>query len=132
MKIFDLNNLDLTPLEEIVQKHLNLTQPIKFEKKIKEKNENQYIDFQSTNIVVLTGIFKWILKECTIGSFSGGTVYEDDKGDEFIWMKLNIFYQHEGGGRNGMTLCECYYYVEDNKWEIKFVGCDYEYVKKGL
>lgn len=129
MKTFDLNILDLTPLENIVQKHLSLNTPIKFEKNIKEKNGKQYIEFETTNIVVLTGIFKWILKECVIGSFAGGAVYDDGNG-EYIWFNLNLFYKHEDGGTNGMKICDCWYYINEDNWRVEFVGSDYCYKTK--
>lgn len=107
------------PFEDVyeIAKVASGSKNVKFDEvKIQTKNNSVYADIVSNDIKQDAGIFGSALKSVRLESFNSNFVMGED-GDPYYWGSLDLRYQHNDGGTNGMSLLN-YKYTRDKGWDI--------------
>lgn len=76
-----------------------------------------YTQYRSNDIKADTGIFSSVLKSARLENFNSELYIDRQTGEPTYWGSLDLRYQHNGGGTNGMQLMQ-YKYNSKTGWDI--------------
>lgn len=95
---------------EIAGVNTKFTEPI--------MDEKGYVKYQSEDIRSQCGAFGKVLKECRLTQFNSSISFDEKTNEPFYWGSMDLSYQHNEGGSNGMRIMD-YTYSTRNGWEMK-------------
>ena len=95
---------------EIAGVNTKFTEPI--------MDEKGYVKYQSEDIRSQCGAFGKVLKECRLTQFNSSISFDEKTNEPFYWGSMDLSYQHNEGGSNGMRIMD-YTYSIQNGWEMK-------------
>ena len=95
---------------EIAGVNTKFTEPI--------MDEKGYVKYQSEDIRSQCGAFGKVLRECRLTQFNSSISFDEKTNEPFYWGSMDLSYQHNEGGSNGMRIMD-YTYSTRNGWEMK-------------
>ena len=115
-----LTEIDLDALEKKLSGLVEA--PVKLVMSVVQGRTCERIRVVSQDLIDYAGIFKAAMKDVHITSFnsefSEGT---KDKGP-YLWMTIQLSYEHLGGGSNGAQITTAWWRVNEKKWEFRDEG----------
>ena len=109
------------PYDEMfdVAKKISGSKNVQFEepKLVNRDGRTLYTKYQSNDIKADTGVFSSVLKSARLENFNSELYIDQQTGEPTYWGSLDLRYQHNGGGSNGMELMR-YKYNSKTGWDI--------------
>lgn len=109
------------PYDEMfdVAKKISGLKNVQFEepKLVNRDGRTLYTKYQSNDIKADTGVFSSVLKSARLENFNSELYIDQQTGEPTYWGSLDLRYQHNGGGSNGMELMR-YKYNSKTGWDI--------------
>ena len=87
------------------------------EPELVNKNGSFYVHYSSNDIKADAGVFSSVLKGARLENFNSELYIDKQTGELTYWGSMDIRYQHNDGGSNGMKIMD-YRYKQSTGWDI--------------
>lgn len=87
------------------------------EPEVEIRNGQGYVKYQSDDIKEQCGPFGKVLRDCRLTQFNSSITFNDKTGEPYYWGSMDLSYQHNDGGSNGMKVMD-YVYSKSKGLEI--------------